>query len=321
MHDIIALGELLIDFTPESPPGAEKVLLSQNPGGAPGNVMAAAARLGASTALISRVGQDAFGDFLVERVTACGICPDYISREEGCHTTLAFVHLDGNGERSFSFLRSPGADVLLAQSHIPTSVIAATPMFHFGGVSLTHDPARSATLYALDVAHGAGALVSYDPNWRPSLWSDHAQAPQILRSVLSKVDVIKVSEEELPLMTGTADLEEGSRRLSEAGVKLVLVSRGALGAYYRLGSLTGTLPGYAVKTVDTTGAGDAFMGAMLRRLKGLKGADLSSLTREVLEDMVDFANAAGALATTRTGAIAVMPSPGEIAALRGKKEG
>lgn len=319
MHDIIAVGELLIDFTPESAPGAEQVLLSQNPGGAPGNVMAAAAKLGANTALISRVGADAFGDFLVEQVAKCGVCPDYITREPSCHTTLAFVHLDRKGERSFSFLRSPGADVLLSRSHIPTQAIAATPIFHFGGVSLTHDPARDATLFALNIAHNAGALVSFDPNWRPSLWSDHDEAPLLLRRVLPDVDVIKVSEEELPLMTGTADLEEGARRLSQAGVTLVLVSRGELGAYYRLGNLTGRLEGYPVQTVDTTGAGDAFMGAVLYRLKGISRETLRALDENTLRDIVDFANAAGALATTRTGAIAVMPSLADIAALRGKE--
>lgn len=316
MHDIIALGELLIDFTPESAPGAERVLLSQNPGGAPGNVMAAAAKLGANTALISRVGADAFGDFLVEQIARHGVCPDYISRETGCHTTLAFVHLDSKGERSFSFLRSPGADVLLDLPHVPEQAVAQTPIFHFGGVSLTHDPARSATLHALDIARKSGGLVSFDPNWRPSLWSDHNEGRRILRQVLPGVDVIKVSQEELPLMTDCDDLEEGSLRLSRAGVKLVLVSRGEQGAFYRLGSLTGSLAGYAVSTVDTTGAGDAFMGAMLYQLRG---KSLAGLDREALEDMVDFANAAGALATTQTGAIAIMPTLGDIAALRGKE--
>ena len=319
MHDIIALGELLIDFTPESAPGADKVLLSQNPGGAPGNVMAAAAKLGANTALISRVGADAFGDFLVEQVTKHGVCPHYITRETSCHTTLAFVHLDSKGDRSFSFLRSPGADVLLDVSHLPTQAISATPIFHFGGVSLTHDPARRATLRALNLAHDQGKLVSFDPNWRPSLWSDHAEARTLLRRVLPGVDVIKVSDEELPLMTDCDDLEEGSLRLMKAGVKLVLVSRGEQGAFYRLGSLTGALPGYRVHTVDTTGAGDAFMGAVLYRLRGMAPTSLCRLDQAALEDIVDFANAAGALATTKTGAIAIMPTLADIAALRGKE--
>ena len=319
MHDIIAVGELLIDFTPESAPGADKVLLSQNPGGAPGNVMAAAAKLGSHTALVSRVGDDAFGDFLTRQVEKAGVCTDYISREKSCHTTLAFVHLDSKGERSFSFLRSPGADVLLSQEHIPAQAILDTPIFHFGGVSLTHDPARSATLHALSLARSAGRLVSYDPNWRPSLWDDKEEALSVLRSVLPQVDVVKVSEEELPLMAGCADLEEGSRRLWQQGAALVLISRGEHGAYYRLGELTGELPAYRVPTVDTTGAGDAFMGAMLHRLRGMTRRDVETLDREPLEDVVDFANAAGALATTRTGAIAIMPTHADIAALRGKE--
>ena len=316
MYDVIAVGELLIDFTPESAPGDPKILYSQNPGGAPGNVLSAAAALGARTALVSRVGADAFGDFLVQAARRQRIDPAWISRDPDIHTTLAFVHLDGDGDRSFSFYRNPGADLALSPEHIPAGLFAQGRVFHFGSVSMTGQPARSATLHALALAKQAGCLVSYDPNWRPSLWAGQAEAIEVMGRPLPQVDILKVSQEELPLLAGTDDLSEGSRRLGERGPALVLVSLGAQGAFYRLGALTGALPGYSVATVDTTGAGDAFLGAALWRLRGLSRPQLEGLAPAELADIVDFANAAGALATTRKGSFSVMPAPAEIEQLR-----
>lgn len=320
MYDIIAVGELLIDFTPESAPGAEKVLFSQNPGGAPANVLAQASALGANTALVSRVGQDAFGAFLVEQVARRGVNTDYVSRDDRYPTTLAFVHLDAHGDRSFSFYRECSADRMLNVEHIPKAPIEQAAILHFGGVSMTDLPARSATVHAVHLARESGTLVSYDPNYRPALWESEADARQALRQVLPMVDIIKVSEEELPLITDTDDLEEGSRRLSDLGITLVLISRGAKGAYYRLGALTGACPAYAVDVVDTTGAGDAFMGAVLSHLCHMDRDTLESLTQDALNEIVDFANAAGSLTCTRKGAIAVMPTEAEIAALRRERK-
>lgn len=313
MFDISAVGELLIDFTPEQ---TGKLLYAPNPGGAPGNVMAAAAKLGAKTALISRVGSDAFGQFLIDAVEQQGVDASGVSRDPDYPTTLAFVHLDKDGDRSFSFYRKPGADVLLDIGHIPEETIRQSRIFHFGGVSMTDQPARDATFHALNLARQAGCLISYDPNYRPSLWNSESEAIQALRAPLDKVDILKVSEEELPLLAGTDDLEQGSQQLRDLGITLVLISRGAKGAFYRLGSLYGSLKAYDVKTIDTTGAGDAFMGAVLYHLRQLDKQDIDLLSREALEEIVDFANAAGSLTTTRKGAIAVMPTLEEIDACR-----
>lgn len=314
MFDITAVGELLIDFTPHSD-GRSFV---PNPGGAPGNALAAAAKLGCSTALIARVGDDAFGRMLRHAVAEQGIDTRGISADPDVPTTLAFVHLDGDGERSFSFYRKSGADVRLDRGHIPAELVEHCRIFHFGGVSMTDEPSRGATLHALEKAKQAGAWVSFDPNFRPTLWGSEAQAARVFRSVLPYVDILKVSEEELPLLTDEPEVEEATRALTRLGISLVLVTRGPLGAYYRVGETFGSLPTYQVDTVDTTGAGDAFTGAILARVKGLSVEELRRLTQAQLEEMVDFANAAGALATTRMGALAQMPTKEEIAALRKK---
>ena len=310
--DLIALGELLIDFTPESAPGAEKILYSQNPGGAPANVLAAATALGASGALISRVGDDAFGRFLIDTVQRHGIDASHVSKDPKVHTTLAFVCLDETGDRSFSFYRDPGADLMLSPADLPAPLFRESHIFHFGSLSMTAEPARSATLAALSLAKQSGCLVSYDPNWRPSLWRNETEAVELMRSPLRQVDILKVSDEELTLLTGTADLAEGSRRLCEAGPALVLVSMGAKGAFFRRGDVTGALPAYDVNTVDTTGAGDAFLGAVLAQLKDKSRADIEALTQDDLFRIVAFANAAGSLATTKKGAIAIMPNRAQV---------
>lgn len=312
MFDLIAVGELLIDFTPETLPGAAKTFYSQNSGGAPANVLSAAATLGAKTALISRVGNDAFGRFLIETVQSRGINIQHISQDPEVHTTLAFVHLDASGDRSFSFYRNPGADMMLSPEQIPEDLLQNGHIFHFGSVSMSSEPARSATLYALERAKAHGCLISYDPNYRASLWPSEEAAIRTMKHPLSLVDLLKVSAEELPLLTGTTDLESGSKILAEQGISLVLVSLGSEGAFYRLGSLCGTLPPYDVKTIDTTGAGDAFLGAVLWQLKNMTISQIKALSRKEIEKIVAFANAAGGLATTRKGAISVMPSLDEI---------
>ena len=310
--DILALGELLIDFTPESAPGAEKTFYSQNPGGAPANVLAAAAALGAKGALVSRVGDDAFGRFLIDTVERHGIDASHVSKDPKVHTTLAFVCLDESGDRSFSFYRDPGADLMLSPADLPTPLFRESRIFHFGSLSMTAEPARSATLAALALAKQSGCLVSYDPNWRPSLWRNETEAVELMRAPLRQVDILKVSDEELELLSGTADLAEGSRRLNEAGPALVLVSLGAGGSFFRCGDVTGAVPAYDVKTVDTTGAGDAFLGAVLTLLKDRTRAELEALTEPELTAIAAFANAAGSLATTRKGAIAIMPDRAQV---------
>lgn len=314
MPDITALGELLIDFTPI--PGQPPRYI-QNPGGAPANVLSAAAAQGASCALIGKVGDDPFGDFLISAASGRGIDCSAVCRDAKVPTTLAFVCLSPDGDRSFRFYRDPGADVMLTPEDVPEALIRQSRIFHFGSLSLTDEPARAATQFAVAQARQSGILVSYDPNYRAPLWRSEAEARQWMRWPLDQVDILKVSAEELPLLADTDDIEEGSRRLAALGIRLVLVSMGAEGACCRRGDLFFHRPAYPVQAVDTTGSGDAFMGTILAGVRNLDRAGLETLDEDFLTALVARANAAGGLTATRRGAIAVMPTAEELDAFMG----
>lgn len=310
MTDITAVGEILIDLTQSGVNEQGIPVFAANPGGAPANLAVAAARLGASAAFIGKVGTDSFGTFLrntlVEnRVDVSGMVTDLRSR-----TTLAVVALDSQGERTFSFYRDPSADVNLCAEEISEEQLKNTKFLHFGSVSLTTDPARSATLYAAETAKKHGAYISYDPNYRASLWSDEASAVAMMKQPLSLVDIVKVSDEELPLLTGTEDLEKGSAILASCGIRLVLVTLGANGAYYRFGDKTGHVPGVKVQVGDTNGAGDTFFGAALAQLARFD--KLEDVTEEELREIVAVSNRAAAITTSRHGAIPAMPTREEV---------
>ncbi len=312
MFDIVALGECLIDFTPSGQNGMGMPLFSQNPGGAPANVLAMSAKLGGKTAFIGKVGNDGFGIFLETTMRQAGIDVSGLLKTQTVHTTLAFVHLDENGERSFSFYRNPGADICLEKSDVPQTLLRNCWLFHFGAVSLTDEPSRSATLFAAQVAKEAGALISFDPNYRPPLWVSEAIAGQVMLSALKNVDILKVSQEEMFLLTGTNDLRVGADELARSGASLVLVTGGERGAYYRTTRCSGVVPAYDVNAIDTTGAGDAFLGAILHRLRGMSRSQIQSLTKDELESIVRFGNAAGGLTATAMGAIPAMPCESAI---------
>lgn len=310
MIDITAVGEILIDLTQSGCNELGIPVFAANPGGAPANLAVAAARLGASTAFIGKVGTDSYGTFLrntlmENRVDVSGMVTDPRNR-----TTLAVVALDKFGERTFSFYRDPSADVNLRAEEISAEQLKNTHFLHFGSVSLTTDPARSATLHAAKVAKENGALISYDPNYRASLWSDEATAIEAMLEPLGMVDVLKVSDEELPLLTGTEDLEQGSKLLADKGIALVLVTLGANGAFYRFQDKTGHIPGIKVKVGDTNGAGDTFFGATLSQLARFE--KLEDMTMRQLEEIIAIANKAAALTTSRHGAIPAMPSKEEV---------
>ena len=310
MTDITAVGEILIDLTQSGINEQGIPVFSANPGGAPANLAVAAARLGASAAFIGKVGADSFGTLLrntlmENQVDVSGLVTDAHSR-----TTLAVVALDKSGERNFSFYRDPSADVNLRPEEISEDQLKNTRFLHFGSVSLTTDPARSATFHAVRRAKELGAIISYDPNYRASLWRDEETAIERMREPLSMVDILKVSDEELPLLTGTGDLESGSRMLADQGIALVLVTLGARGAYYRFGGRTGQLPGVKVKVGDTNGAGDTFLGAVLAQLA--KYEKLEDVTLPQLEAIIAAANRAAALTTSRHGAIPAMPGYEEV---------
>ena len=310
MTDITTIGEVLIDLTQSGWTEQGIPRFDANPGGAPANLAVAASRLGARTAFIGRVGRDSFGDYLRRCLAENGVDVSGLSVDEKERTTLAVVALDEKGERTFSFYRDPSADVNLSMAHVPLERLGSTKVLHFGSVSLTAEPARTATLEAARTAKASGAWVSYDPNYRASLWSDEETAIRTMLGPLPLVDILKVSDEELPLLTGIADPAEGSARLVEQGVQLVLVTLGAHGAFYRFDGHTGHVPGVPCQVGDTNGSGDTFFGAALSQLVKLNSLD--ELTVPELERILAFANKAASITTSRHGAIPAMPTLQEV---------
>lgn len=311
MTDILSIGEILIDLTQT---GSEHSIpqYAANPGGAPANVAVAAAKMGASAAFIGKVGQDAFGALLRRTLIDNGVSDTGLFETAYAPTTLAVVSVDGKGERSFSFYRDNSADTLLTETEALSVLSECPKVLHFGSVSLTVDPSRSATLSAVQTAKKLGAIISYDPNYRPSLWPDESTATRWMKAPLELVDILKVSDEELPLLAGTPDLKAGSQTLLEAGAKLVLVTMGDNGVFYRTKSGTGHVPAVPTQVADTNGAGDTFFGAVLSRLS-LRGAHLlDRLTTQELEHILVFANRAASLTCSRSGAIPAMPTLQEL---------
>lgn len=311
MYDVVALGELLIDFTPLGESDRGYPVFECNPGGAPTNVLACLAKLGKRTAFIGKVGDDDFGRFLHTVLVERGISTKGLVFDLEVTTTLAFVHLQPDGERSFSFFRNPGADTRLQPEDVNEALFDAQ-IFHFGSLSLTHEPARSATLAGLELARRRNLLVSYDPNLRPLLWPNLEEARTRILSVMDQVDIVKLSREELEFLTGSNDLERSSDRFrQEYGIRMLLVTLGREGCWYRMGDLSGYIPGFEVNSIDTTGAGDAFLGGMLFQVLQ-RDKDLEEWTAEEMDESVEFANAVGALVTTRRGAIPAMPTLREV---------
>ena len=310
MIDITTIGEILIDLTQSGRTEQGIPRFDANPGGAPANRAVAAARLGARTAFIGRVGNDSFGDYLKRCLAENGVDVRGMSVDEKARTTLAVVALDERGERTFSFYRDPSADVNLSMEHVPMELLGGTKVLHFGSVSLTAEPARTATLEAAKTAKASGAYVSYDPNYRASLWPDEETAVRNMTEPLSMVDILKVSDEELPLLTGCTDPEKGSARLTDQGVRLVLVTLGAEGAFYRFDGHTGHVPGVPCQVGDTNGSGDTFFGAALSQLVKLDSLD--QLTVPELRRILAFANKAASITTSRHGAIPAMPTLEEV---------
>ena len=307
--DITAIGEILIDLTQTGTNQAGIPLFAANPGGAPANVAVAAARLGARTSFLGKVGRDGFGRYLRQVLEENGV--DHTGLHNGDEpTTMAIVSVDGQGERSFRFVR--GADRSLPPEEVDESAVLRSKVLHFGSVSLTKGIARSATIFAARSAHRAGVLVSYDPNYRAALWSNEEEAKEWMSIPLPLVDIIKLSDEELPLLTGCSDLEAGSQILTEKGISLVLVTLGGAGAFCRWQGECFTVPGVSVQVADTNGAGDTFLGAVLSRLCRRGAHPLEGLERRELEDILSYANRAAALTCSRSGAIPAMPTEKEL---------
>jgi fructokinase len=312
MYDVTALGELLIDFTPNSVNKQGMALFARNPGGAPANVLAMISRLGARTAFLGKVGHDVFGNFLAQTLKDAGIDTSGLLVDPAVLTTLAFVHLSEAGDRSFSFYRKNGADLMLRPEELKLDLIDKGKIFHFGAVSLTGEPCRSTVHAAVNYAHKQGKIISYDPNYRPPLWNSVEEAKIEMYRLIDRSDILKVSEEEMVLLTGEEDLEKGAAKLRDLGPSIVLISLGARGAYFSVKTGSKILPAYDVGTIDTTGAGDAFFGAVLFRIRDKTKQEIRNISCDELADIVDFANAAGSLATEKMGAIPSMPSLEEI---------
>ena len=310
MKDIVTIGEVLIDLTQRGADAQGIPQYSANPGGAPANLAVAASRLGAKTAFIGRVGKDSFGAYLKNCLQENGVDVEGMSMDPERPTTLAVVSVDATGERSFSFYRQYGADLNLRREDVPEHLLKEAKILHFGSVSLTDDPSYTTTLSVAREAKAGGALVSYDPNYRASLWKDEKTAIARMLEPLDMVDILKISDEELPLLAGTEDPEEGTARLAERGISLIFLTLGADGVFYRFRGQTGKAAGVSVKVADTNGAGDTFFGAALSRLSKL--ASLDELTMPELERIAGFANRAAALTTSRSGAIPAMPTLAEM---------
>lgn len=306
--DVIAIGELLIDFTYVGKNDTGQNLFAQNPGGAPANVLTQIQKLGGNTAFIGKVGNDMHGIFLKSVLDSQNINTQGLVFDDKYFTTLAFVNLDSNGERTFSFARQPGADICLEESEIDFNLLNNTKIFHTGSLSLTDEPARSAVYSAVKYAKANGCLISYDPNYRASLWKDKNSAICYMRSLIPFADLIKISEEEAFFLSGSSDIEKSAEILVKQGVKVVAVTLGAKGCYiYNKMGGKYVRPVKTKNVADTTGAGDSFWGAFLFSILQLK-RNIDEISLEQLSKCADFANAAASLCIEKQGAIPAMPN-------------
>lgn len=303
MIDVVAIGELLIDFTCISADSDGYPTMAAHPGGAPANFLAALAKLGARTALLGKVGNDAFGKMLTATLQNAGIETRGLVAADDVFTTLAFVTLDETGNREFSFSRKPGADTCLRYDELDLSLIDQARVFHFGTLSLTDEPARSTTCRAVAYAKSRGKLITYDPNLRKPLWKDLIVCREQMLWGLSQADVVKISDEEVQFLFDMGVEEGAAHILENFGVKLVFVTCGADGCYFRNSVAAGHIPGLSgIRVVDTTGAGDIFGGCAVWKLLQL-GQPPEALTEAQLTDTVTFACAGAGLSTTKPGGI------------------
>ena len=309
-YDVIALGELLIDFTMNGQSEQGNNMFEACPGGAPCNVLALLNKMGKKTAFIGKVGKDQFGALLRDTITEAGIDASNLMVDENVNTTLAFVHTFPDGDREFSFYRNPGADMMLTADEVNPEVVKDTKVVHFGTLSMTHEGVREATKKAVETAKANGCLVSFDPNLRPPLWSSLDLAKEQMEYGFGKCDILKISDNEIQFVSGKEDYDEGIAYLQETyNIPLILLTMGKDGsrAYYK--GMRVERPGFSVKAIETTGAGDTFCGSSLNYLVD---HDFENLTEEQLGEMLTFANAAAALVTTKKGAIKAMPVKEEV---------
>ena len=310
--DVVALGELLIDFTQNGLSDQGNLLFEANPGGAPANVLAMLRKLGKRCAFIGKVGKDGFGDTLEKTVADAGIDTRGLKRDPEVHTTLAVVHTFPNGDRDFSFYRKPGADIMLRADELDEELLKSCRIFHFGTLSLTDEPCKGATVRAYELAKEAGALISFDPNLRPPLWPDEESAKAAIEWGLARCDILKISDNEIEFMTGTSDFDKGAAILYERcpNIRLLNVTAGGDGSHSYYNGRHVFVPACKLGgVIETTGAGDTFCASVLNYLlehgiDNLWDADLNAMLR--------FANTAAYIVTTKKGAIRSMPEREQV---------
>lgn len=313
LYDVTAMGEMLIDFTLNGQSEQGNNLFEACPGGAPCNVLAMLNKLGRKTAFIGKVGEDQFGRLLKGTIDELGIETKGLILDKEIHTTLAFVHTFPDGDREFSFYRKPGADMMLTEEEVDYDLIRQSRIFHFGTLSMTDEPVRSATKKALEVAKEAGCLITFDPNLRPPLWNSLDDAKKQMEYGFQYCDMLKISDNEIQFVSGKEDYDEGIRYLQDKyNIPLIFLTMGKDGsrAYYK--DMRVERKGFQVKAIETTGAGDTFCGCSIH---GLLTHGLEGLTEEILGDMLTYANAGAALITMKKGAIRSMPEPENITKL------
>lgn len=315
--ELVALGEVLIDFTQAGLSPNGQALFERNAGGAPANVAVQAARLGMSAQFVGKVGADMHGDFLRRSLQERGVDVSSVVPDPEAFTTLAFVEVDPRtAERSFSFARKPGADTRLSPAEVPEQAIRDCRVLHVGSLSLTDEPARTATLHAVSVARQAGALVSYDPNYRSSLWPSESEAIEQMTMLLQQADLVKINEDEALLLCGTSSPEVAAQYILDRGVALVAVTLGSQGALVATRAESVLVPACPCQARDATGAGDSFWGALLFQLvheQGVrKASELAVLSHEALLCAGSFACAAASCCVERPGGIPAMPDMHEV---------
>ncbi|WP_422123574.1 carbohydrate kinase family protein [Planococcus sp. X10-3] len=316
MGNLFSIGEILIDFIPHQKGIALKDVdsFTRVPGGAPANVAAAVAKFGGTASLITKIGEDAFGDFLLEQLTKSGVRTDKIVRTKEANTGLAFVSLRESGERDFSFYRNPSADLLLEDAEVDPDWFHQGDFLHFCSVDLVESPMKHAHVKAIEAAKVRGGVISFDPNVRLPLWDDPQDCRKTILEFIPMAHIVKISDDELEFITGLADEQKAIESLFTGDVKVVVLSKGAKGAALYVQNKKYSSAGYSVKVEDTTGAGDAFIGGVLYQLLNLNAGqeDLEALVSEHHQEILAFANASGALVTTGKGAIPSLPTKDQV---------
>lgn len=315
-YDVIAIGELLMDFTTVGLSAQGNEIFEACPGGAPSNVLSILNKIGMKTGFIGKVGADQFGVLLRGVLNELGIDTSNLATDPEVNTTLAFVHTSPGGERDFSFYRNPGADMMLSADDIDPDYVTSGRALHFGTLSMTHETVRNATLKALEIAKEAKMLISFDPNLRPPLWKDLNNAKAQIEKGLEYCDVLKISDNEVEFLTGETDYDKGIAKIRERyDIPLIFLTLGSNGsrAYYK--DLRVEAPGISVNSIESTGAGDTFCGTALSRVLEI---GLDNMNEKNLLETLQLANAAAAIVTTRKGAIRSMPEVSEVHALHAK---